>query len=56
MEKRLRKISRFLVAPRRELAPAVCAISEKKSGLLMEVFRKGSDPHPPPYFRKLWNP
>ena len=25
MEKRLRKISRFFVAPRREFAPAVCA-------------------------------
>ena len=29
--------------------------SEIKSRLVMEVFRKGSDP-PPPYFRKLWNP
>ena len=27
----------------------------KKSRLVMEFFRKGSDP-PPPYFRKLWNP
>jgi hypothetical protein len=28
----------------------------KKSKLVMEFFRKGSDPPPPPYFRKLWNP
>ena len=26
----------------------------KKSGSVMEIFHKGSDP-PPPYFRKLWN-
>ena len=22
----------------------------------MEIFRKGPDPPPPSYFRKLWNP
>ena len=27
---------------------------QKKSRLIMEFFRKGSDPTP--YFRKLWNP
>ena len=27
----------------------------KKKGLVMDFFRKGSDPSPP-YFWKLWNP
>ena len=45
-----------VVKPRPTNIENVREAIQKKNGLVMEFFHKGSDPPLPPYFWKLWNP